>query len=199
MKKAKIDVLDIEDSFEAVSTTDPPTVEPQIDLQGESFLAVPEEEASSTRSFMNWKTLLLIGIPVLLLLIAIGVYYFVYYDKKPSILTAKGEKTGTAMTAGSPVYFNDLRSTVNDLQGQPRIVLFGFAVTPHGKVVSLNFGGDDRDLRLSASRIVGAMPLSELLHEKGREQVKKKIKAHIEEQKGTGVVGDVWITSWTIL
>jgi flagellar basal body-associated protein FliL len=43
------------------------------------------------------------------------------------------------------------------------------------------------------------MSYSEVMRDKGREQVKKTIKTTIEAAKGADVIEGVWITSWTIL
>ena len=203
MRKAKIDVLDIADSFEVVTpdtlSSEPSPGEPQIDLHGESFLAVQAEGSSGKRFSVKWKRLLLFGGAFLvLLLIAASVYYFVFYDEKAADGKVKTEKNVPVTAVIGAVDFPNMRTVITDLQGKQRVILFGFAVTP-GKAVPLNLTAEDRELRAAAAHIVGGMSLSELIQDKGRDQVKKKIKAHIEELKGSGAVGDVWITSWTIL
>ena len=203
MKKAKIDLLDIGDEFEAVSSdeisAEQSAEEPQIDLQGESFLAGQAEEPSPGRFSLLLKRVLVFGVPLLLLLmVAASVYYFVFYDGKSAVETAKKQTTAAAPAVIISVDFPNLRTVVNDAQGKQHVLLFGFAVSL-GKEISPNLTAEDRELRSAVAHMVGGMPYSELLHDKGREQIKKRIKAHIEEQKGTGSINDVWITSWTLL
>jgi flagellar basal body-associated protein FliL len=207
MKKEIIDALDLGDKLEE----NPPeelipqqldAEEPHIDLQGESFLgALQVEEAPKKWRFMTWKTFILLGIPSICLIVAIVVFlvYFFYDDKQPVFLTPKGTK-GRPVTAENvePFYLENLTAIVRDLSGKQRIVLFGVAFVPR-KGVGLNLTGVDQDMRIAASRLVGAMSYSELMNDKGREQVKKAIKTTIEAVKGAGVIEGVWITSWTIL
>lgn len=203
MKKAKIDLLDIGDEFEPASpdeiTAEQSAEEPQIDLQGQSFLAVQPEESSPRRFSLIMKRLLVFGGPLLLLLlVAAGVYYFVFYDEKSAVKTAKTETPASMPAVIITVDFPNLRTVVNDSQGKQHVLLFGFAVSP-GKGTAVNISPEDRELRSAVAHMVTGMPYSELLNDKGRDQIKKKIKAHIEEQKGSGAVGEVWITSWTLL
>ena len=59
--------------------------------------------------------------------------------------------------------------------------------------------GEDREVRIAATRIMSGMSFPDLLSNAGREQIRKKIKAHIEGVYGTGAAENVWITSWLIL
>ncbi len=202
MKKAKIDVLDIADAYDekpsdGMGAQRLDIEEPQIDLESESFLVAQEEEFPK-KSFLTWKTAIIFGIPavcVLLIVVAVLVYYLVY-DKKTASKDPKG--VAPVMAIASPILYDNLTAVVNDPSGKQRLVMFGIALKP-GKGAGEKLGGSDQDIRIAASRIVGGAQFPDLMNEKGREQIKKKIKDHIENIKGAGVVESVWITSWTIL
>jgi flagellar basal body-associated protein FliL len=149
---------------------------------------------------VTWKRAIIFGGCVLLFVVAFVVYY-VYIDKKPSQTAAKGSKESQATTAAhvpEPVYFDNLTAVISDLSGKQRVVLFGIAAIP-GKGAVPNYDGKDQDIRVAASKAVCGAPFPELMNDKGREQIKRKIKDAIEIVKGPGMVENVYITSWTIL
>jgi flagellar basal body-associated protein FliL len=207
MKKAKIDVLDIADSFDEKpeNTSDTHGLEieePQIDLQNESFLVTQQDEPEPKRwRFLTWKVVLLFGVPSLcLILIAAAVLvYFLYYEKKPVPATAKDPKGKQMVIANTgPVYMDNLSAVINDLSGKQRIVLFGLAMVP-ARGAGSNLAEGDQNMRMAASRIVSDMSFQDLTGERGREHVKRRIKAYVDGLKGSGVLENVWITSWIIL
>ncbi|MDQ5985837.1 MAG: hypothetical protein CSYNP_01554 [Syntrophus sp. SKADARSKE-3] len=205
MKKAKIDVLDLPDleatPADASEAFKLDISEPQIDLQRESFLTPPEEEAKPLwRRLVTTKRVIIFGSIVLLLAVTF-VVYFVFIDKKPSQMAAKGSKESRATATGQvtePVYIDNLTAVITDLSGKQRVVLFGIAAMP-GKGVAPNYDGKDPDIRVAASKAVCSASFPELMNDKGRDQIKRKIKDAIEIVKGPGTVEHVYITSWTIL
>jgi flagellar basal body-associated protein FliL len=207
MKKAKIDVLDIDDSFDErpAEPPSPPQLEmeePQIDLEGESFLvSQPDAKAPPKWRHITWKTLMLYGIPSvsLVLIVAAVVIYFLYYDKKSVFSAAKASKEVTATASGfEAVHFDNLTALIKDQTGKQRVVVFSIAVM-QGKGGRPNIKEGDQDIRIATMRIVSASPFSELINEQGRNQVKKKIKDYVDGVKGPGTAENVWITSWMIL
>ncbi|MDD5167390.1 MAG: flagellar basal body-associated FliL family protein [Syntrophales bacterium] len=200
MKKAKIDVLDMADALEAVSQ--PLDIdEPHIDLREESFLAPQQEEEKPPwwRFLFTWKIAIFFVIPGLCLILAVVAVFVFFMSTAKSVpsVSQESKKGSIIVSQRGPVYFENLASVTNDLSGNKRLVLFSIAVVP-GKKVDPNLDAD-RDIRIAATRVVSGMLFPELLNDKGREQVKKKIKSSIEALKGSDVVDSVFITSWTIL
>jgi len=213
MKKAKIDVLDIADSLEEnpeiqqeiqTELHSLAVEEPQIDLQSESFLVAQEQEETPARRFLTWKTLIIFGIPSFCLILAVvaALFYFLSPDKKAAPAASKEAKGRTVSAPGAPgagpVYFDNLTAVINDSSGNQRLVMFGIAVAP-GKGTSLNFSGSDQSVRFAASKVVCDLPFSDIMSDQGRDRAKKRIKAHVEYLKGSGMIETVWITSWTVL
>ena len=160
-----------------------------------------EETAPKKWRFLTWKVILLLGVPSLCLVLAVTavLVYFFHSDKKTAAVPVK-EPQGKhqPVIISSPVYVDDLSSVINDQFGKQKLLLFGFAVTPV-KGARFEFDAKDQNVRIAASKIVSAMLSQELLTDKGREQVKKRIKAYIESIRGAGIVETVSITSWVII
>ena len=208
MKKAKIDILDIADSLETAPNEEPALAPlektaPDIDLHAGSFLAEKQtEDALKRRRFLTWKTMLMFAVPTLcLVLVVVAVVVFLWNgEKKAASVAAKQAQQGMPGMVGSgPIYYDDLAAVVSDPSGKLRLVRFGISAMPARGGVTPNLKGDDREVRIAAARIVSGTPFPELLNDRGREQIKEKIKTHIESVHRPGTVGNVWITSWIVL
>lgn len=209
MKKAKDETLDGTDALEAVRgdgaiPAERDTTEPEIDLGSSSFIAERNlDELPEPERRLTWKTLLFFGVPALCLTMAVvaGVIFFLHTDRKaaPAPAPAKTMQRTVRVAAGGAVSLDGLAAVVQDPSGKQRLVRFGITVMTGKGAGASTLKGEDSELRMAASRIVSGMSFPELLHDGGREQVRKKFKTHIEGIYGVGAAEHVWISSWVIL
>jgi len=208
MKKAENDTLDGAGALQVVRGDGPiPTetamAEPEIDLGSSSFVAEQNlDEIPEPKHKMTWKAFLFFGIPALglIAIAAVAVAVFLYTDRKPAPASAKMMPGNVQVSAkDGSVSFDNLAAVVPDLSGKQRLVRFGISVMPGKGGGGTKIKGEDREVRIAASRVVSGMPFPELLRDAGRDQVRKKIKTHMEAVYGIGAVDRVWISAWVIL
>jgi len=183
-KKARIDVLDIQEPEELEEELPPREEEPTEE----------EPEAKSRLRSLNWKILIFIALSLCVAAFAtLSIYHFLSQPKKVS------ERAATA-TPITPVLLEvkDLSCVVSDAAGNSRLLMFEVTIVPApGK--SLVWNVDSPELRSLIIQIVTESPLTELLTAQGREKVKERIRESLEHAQGSGSVNAVFITSWKLL
>lgn len=205
MKKAKIDLLDIDAELKEGASPrgeDPGEVVPDMDRQA------PEADKKAGRMW-EWlrrlkpgkrKLLWIIGMSLLLLGLAGGSVWFFYVDteKRDALSTEKEDAATIQPPAEQSGLFDHFVVDVRDRKGGIRIVLCDLFVELENPQVALA-----EDERVKIRRVIHAVlkrtPIDSNLLVEGRNRIKIGIKEELDRLMGEKSVKNIYITRFEVI